>query len=94
MKHWDKSMFHEGNPFVPLMLVGRFKRVTGEKLFSQPLAAVTNGGRKLDKWFARLLSSFKWSGIQQGHLFLNSNGKEMLITEMDVLFHGLLKEVQ
>ena len=29
MKCWNESIFHVGNPFVPLMLVGRFKRVTG-----------------------------------------------------------------
>ena len=48
-KFWDTSMSHKGNPFVLLMLVGRFKRVIGEKLFCQPLAAVKNGGRRLDK---------------------------------------------
>ena len=94
LKRWIKSVSHEVNPFVPLMLVGRFKRVTGEKLFCQPLATKTNNGRRLDTWFGMLLSCFKKSGIEQGPLFPNSSGKGMTITEMDVLFHGLLKEVQ
>ena len=55
---------------------------------------MTNDGRILDKWFARLLSSFKQLGIKQGPLFPNGNGKGMSITEMYVLFHGVLKEVQ
>ena len=41
MKCWAKSMSHEGNPFITLMFVGRFKRTTGEKLFCQPSAAET-----------------------------------------------------
>ena len=87
-------MYHEENPFVPLMLVGRFKIMAGEKLFYQPLAAKTNYGSRLDKWFARLLSCFKWSCNDQGPLFPNGNTKGMSIIEMDVLFLGLLKEVQ
>ena len=46
MKHWDKSIKHGNSPFVPLMLVGRSKRVSGEKMFCQPLAAETNDGRR------------------------------------------------
>ena len=76
------------------MLVDWFKRVTGEKLFFQPLAAETNNRRRLDRWFGRLLSSFKKLGSDQGHIFHNNSGKGMSITEMDVLFHGLLREVQ
>ena len=56
LKHWMKSVSHKGNPSVPLMLVDRFKRVTGEKLFCQPLAVKTNNGRRLETWFGRLLS--------------------------------------
>ena len=63
LKRWIESLSHKGNPFVPLMLVGRFKRVTGKKLFCQPLAAKTNNGRRLDTWFGRLLLFFKNSGI-------------------------------
>ena len=65
MKRWIKSVSHIGNPFILLMLLGRFKRVTGEKLFCQPLAAKTNNGRRLDTWFGRLLSCFKKSGSEQ-----------------------------
>ena len=94
LKHWDESIKHRNSPFVPLILVGRFKRVTGEKMFCQPLVAKTNNGRRLDIWFARLLSLSKTSGNVQGSLFPNKKGKGMTITELDVFFHGLLKEVQ
>ena len=94
MKHLDKSINHGNNPIIPLMLADRFKRLTGEKLLYQPLAAETNNDRRLDIWFARLLSLSKTSGIVQGWLFPNNNGKGMVITEMDVLFYGLLKEMQ
>ena len=48
MERWKDSMSHEETPFVPLTLLGRFKRETGEKVFCQPLAAVTKGGRSLE----------------------------------------------
>lgn len=76
------------------MLVGRFKRVTGKKMFCKPLAAETNDRRRLDIWFARLLSLSKISRSVQGPLLSNKKGKGMTITELDVLFHGLLKEMQ
>ena len=94
LKHWDESIKHGYSRFVPLMLVGRFKKVTGEKMFCQPLAAKTNDGRRLDIWFARLLSLSKTTGSVQGPLFPNKKRKGMTITELDVFFHGLLKEVQ
>ena len=94
LKCWIKSVSHKGNLFVPLMLVERFKRVTGEMLFCQPLAYKTNNGRRLDTWFGRLFSCFKKSGTEQVPLFSTSSGKGMTITEMDVLFHKLLKEGQ
>ena len=62
MKRWNKSISHKGSPFVPLMLVGKFKRVTGEKLFCQPLAVETNNSRRLNKWVGRFLYCFKLSG--------------------------------
>ena len=46
---YNKSISRVGNPFIPLMLVGRFKRVTGEMLFCQPLAAETDNRRRLYK---------------------------------------------
>lgn len=61
MKHCKESISHEDDPFIPLMLVGRFKKVTGEKLFYQPLAAMMNGDRRLDKWFAGLFKQ-QWEG--------------------------------
>jgi hypothetical protein len=40
-KYWDEAIRWPGAQHVPLMLAGRFKRETGEKLFCQPLAAKT-----------------------------------------------------
>ena len=36
-KHWDEAVNFRNAPHVALMLSGRFKRETGEKLFCQPL---------------------------------------------------------
>jgi hypothetical protein len=43
-KYWNEAMGWKDAPHVPLMLAGRFKRETGEKLFCQPLATVTKSG--------------------------------------------------
>ena len=44
VKYWDKGMRHPDHPHVPLMLSGRFKGETGQKLFCQPLEYLTDGG--------------------------------------------------
>jgi hypothetical protein len=45
-KYWDEAVAWVGAEYVPLMLAGRFKREIGEKLFCQPLAAVTKIGSR------------------------------------------------
>ena len=54
-KHWGEATKHVGHPHVPLMLTGKFKKQKGLKIFSQPLAAETQGGRKIQVWFHRLM---------------------------------------
>ena len=81
--------------YIPLMMVGRFKRVVGERKFIQPLSAVTNDKRDLSIWFSRLMTyQMDLESGCKGPLFPSRSGKRMSIAEMDVLFHGILREVQ
>jgi hypothetical protein len=56
-KYWDKAIGWPGAEHVPLMLAGRFKRETGEKLFCQPLVAKTTSGVDIWMWLYRCLST-------------------------------------
>jgi hypothetical protein len=56
-KFWDEAVSWKGAEHVLLMLAGRFKRETGEKLFCQPLAAVTKSGVIIRQWFHHMIVS-------------------------------------
>ena len=76
------------------MLLGKFKKQKGLKLFYQPLASVTKGGRHLKHWFSRMLHVVHKVGITTGPMFANSEWKAMSIVEMDAYFIPTLLAVQ
>ena len=79
---------------MPLVLCGRFKGQIGEKLFCQPLAFETDGGCRIGWWFICLMKLLEKKGRSLGPLFWNEKKKPMLVGELDVYFHKVLKEVQ
>ena len=92
---FDEAVFRNEDPFVQLMMLGRFKQLIGERKFIQPLSAITDDGRNLSIWFSRLMTyQMDFEFGCKGPLFPNRYGKKMSIAEMDVLFHGILREVQ
>lgn len=93
-QHWDESASYPGAPHVPLMLSGRFKREIGEKLFTQPLAPESKSGVKIMSWYHRTMNLLAQNGVTTGPLFRNSKGKRASVSELDVLFHGILERVQ
>ena len=93
LKHWKESVNHEVQ-HVPLMLVGRFKQVDGEKVFCQPLSFTTQGGMKIGLWFERALQMFIQYNIKSGPFFRVGVGKRASIADLDVQFRSLLKIVQ
>lgn len=93
-EHFNASINRLHFPFVPLMMLGRFKRQVGEKKFFQPLTVMTRDGRNLCIWFVRLMNIRSADGMCKGALFPNTEGKRMSISEMDALFHELLRLVQ
>ena len=93
-EHFNQAVNRSEFLFVPLMMLGRFKRQVGEKKFFQPLVVKTRDGRDLCTWFTRLMNIQVAGGVCKGSLFANNAGKRMFIAEMDVLFHELLRLIQ
>ena len=52
IKYWDKGMGHPDHPHVLLMLSGRFKGETREKIFCQPLEHVRDRGYNISFWLS------------------------------------------
>lgn len=97
-KHWEESTSFPRAPHVPLMLAGRFKKETGEKLFCQPLAVKTNSGVDVKTWFYRTIWIMERLGTTAGPLFrVNSSKadhKRASMGDLEPLFHAVLKKVQ
>ena len=94
-KQFDHAVKRREDPFVPLTMLGRFKQKTGRKTFIQPLAAIADDSRNLSRWFSMLMTyQTSFEEPCTGPLFKNEKGKRMGIAEMDVLFHGMLREVR
>jgi hypothetical protein len=94
IKHWDESFNFKEAPHVPLMLVGRFKREIGEKVFTQPLAHVSASGVTIMIWFWRTLGLLQSNGRASGPMFKNEKNKRASVAELDVLLHAVLVRVQ
>jgi hypothetical protein len=94
-KDWNEAMGWKDAPHVSLMLAGRFKRETGEKLFCQPLAAVTKSGVDIRLWLFRAISELEKFGIKTGPMFWAGSGSKQASTaDSDIRLHPILKQVQ
>ena len=94
ISHWAESFNYKEAPHVPLMLVGRFKREIGEKVFTQPLAHVSASGITIMIWFWRTLDLLRQHGKGTGPLFRNEKNKRASVADLDILLHAILKRVQ
>jgi hypothetical protein len=94
LHHWAESYNFQEAPHVPLMLVGRFKREIGEKVFTQPLAHKSKSGVTIMVWFWRTLGLLKTHGRGAGPLFRNEKDKRASVAELDVMLHAILSRVQ
>jgi hypothetical protein len=93
-KYWDEAVGWPGAQHVPLMLAGRFKRETGEKLFCQPLAAKSASGVDIRRWFHRCLSTLEKAGVKSGPMFRERKGLRASMAELGILLHRILERVQ
>jgi len=97
--NWKEALSYPELAHVPLMLAGRFKREIGEKLFCQPLAAVSKSGIKIALWFHRALEILAALGVQRGPLFRKRGRsiqtvKRATVGDLDPMLHKILKRVQ
>mmetsp|Transcript_9975 Transcript_9975/g.15327 ORF Transcript_9975/g.15327 Transcript_9975/m.15327 type:complete len:126 (+) Transcript_9975:627-1004(+) len=88
-----------GSHLGTLMLSGRIKRETGEKLFCQPLSPKSSKGLNIQEWFHCTISVMEKCNTTTGPLFQVSGAKgrslkRASMTDIEPLFHYLLKRVQ
>jgi len=97
-EHWHEGTTYQRQPHVPLVLVGRFKQVLGEKRYIQPLAVKSKSGIDYKKWIHRTLSVYNHLGIVDGPMFrvMGKQGKmrRATIGDLDLLLHDVVKRVQ
>mmetsp|Transcript_22807 Transcript_22807/g.34549 ORF Transcript_22807/g.34549 Transcript_22807/m.34549 type:complete len:105 (+) Transcript_22807:1448-1762(+) len=75
-KHWDESVNFLWVPRVPLMLLGRFKRETGKKLFCQPLAIKSKLGLDIKTRFFCTVWAMEKLVVTNGPLFRATGAKK------------------
>ena len=96
-KHWEEAITAE-DKHVPMMLNGRFKKETGEKVFCQPLCVKTKTGVEILLWFKRCIFATERRGISKGPLYRlrRTTGKiaRATVGDLDFLFVSLWKRVQ
>ena len=95
-RYWDEAISRaDDKKHVPLVLGITFKRETGMKFLTQPLAYTTKSGRCLGERFEKIRKLYKEEGVVAGPLFRNeAKVRRASIAEMDVPLHALLREVQ
>ena len=97
-KHWSEGEDHPRQKHVPLVLVGRFKKLVGEKLFFQPLAETTDSGIKIKVWLKRALGCYEKAEVFTGPMFRTVTKKGVIkkatLGDLDILFRDILRQVQ
>ena len=94
-KFWKEATRHPGTPHIPLVLAGRFKRQTGERVYAQPMAFHSRSGLQYKKWLDRAIAVWDSLGVTIGPLFLvHAPGKtprQAKMGDVDALFHDVLR---
>jgi hypothetical protein len=94
-RHWKEAVKHPRVCHIPLILQGRFKRQTGEKMFVQPLAWESQSGIKNGVWMKRALEAYEEMDITSGPLFRKGQGNARArVADLDMLFWDVLTRVQ
>jgi hypothetical protein len=99
-KNWEEALSHPTAPHVPYVLIGRFKNVTGEKEFFQPVVFKTASGIDNRKWAHRAIVAYQNVGVTTGPMFrvagqkAGAKVKRSKMGDLDPGFHDVLKRVQ
>jgi len=92
-KVWDPSQAH-ATPHVMLALVGRRKRLIGDRAFLIPCAVVTASGLQPGVWLGRIIEAFEELGIVSGYLMSRDDGKDPRLHDYEQAFSETLAGVQ
>jgi hypothetical protein len=96
-KHWVEALIHPSAPHVPYVLIGRFKNITGEKEFHQPVVFTTASGIDNRKWAHRAIVAYEDLGVTTGPMFrvaglrAGAEAKRSKMGDLDPAFHEILK---
>jgi hypothetical protein len=99
-KYWEEALSHPTNPHIPYVLIGRFKNLTGEKEFFQPVVIKTASGIDNRKWAHRAITAYEDVGVVTGPMFrvaglkAGAKTKRSKMGDLDPAFHEVLKRVQ
>jgi len=92
-KVWDPSQAH-GTPHVMLALVGRRKRLIGNRAFLLPSVVETASGLRPGVWLGRIIEAFDQVGIVTGYLMTREDGRDPRLHDYNEAFGDVLSEVQ
>lgn len=73
-KYMSEKLVCDGQPYVLLPLLGRFKREDGERYHLTPLAAKSSSGLNFKLWLSRLVDLRVAQGASHGPAFADSRG--------------------
>jgi len=92
-KVWEPSQTH-GTPHVMLALVGRRKRLIGNRAFLLPSVVETSSGLQPGVWLGRIIEAFDEVGIVTGYLMTREDGKDPRLHDYNEVFVDALVGVQ
>jgi len=93
-KVWDPSQAHV-TPHVMLALVGRRKRLIGNRAFLLPSVVETASGLRPGVWLGRIIEAFDEVGIVTGYLMNRENGRgDPRLSDYNEVFVEVLSGVQ
>jgi hypothetical protein len=99
-KNWIEALSHPSSPHVPYVLIGRFKNITGEKEFHQPVVFRSASGIDNRKWAYRAIMAYKNVQVTTGPMFrvagqrAGAKTRRSNMGDLDPAFHEVLERVQ
>jgi hypothetical protein len=100
-KNWIEALTsHPSSPHVPYVLIGRFKNITGERDFHQPVVFTTASVIDNRKWAHRAIVAYENVQVTTGPMFrvagqrTGVKTKRSKLGDLDPAFHEVLKRVQ
>ena len=85
-------------PHIPLVLAGQFKKQTGEKVYTQPMALESQSGFRYRLWLRQAVASWDDLSVDKGPLFQRTTARGLCtrakMGDLNPLFHDVLRRLQ